>query len=431
MSVIEELTWRGMIHDIIPGTEAYLNEHKTAVYLGVDPTSDSMHIGNLVTVMMLVNLQQHGHTPVALVGGATGRVGDPSGKDKERQLLSEEILDHNVACIRTQLEHFLDFEGVINPAKMVNNYDWFKEMGFLQFLRDVGKHITISYMMNKESVKKRMQSEAGISYTEFAYQLLQGYDFYHLYKNHNVKMQVGGSDQWGNITTGTELVRRMLGAEEKAYAAVCPLLTREDGSKFGKTADGKSVWLDSKKTSPYEFYQYWMQASDADAEKYIKMFTLKEKDEIEDRIKEHHEQPHLRELQEAVATDITQRVHGSAGLLRAEKLTKFLFSKNNSPESLQDLSIEEWEDVAEVSDQKTIYRQKLESGMNITDLLVELEITKSKGEARRAIEKDRSISINLERCEDTNQQIGLKDVYYNRFMHVQKGKKSKFIVQLI
>ena len=240
MNVIEELWWRGMIQEIIPGTDAYLAENKISLYLGVDPTSDSMHIGNLVTVMMLVNFQKHGHSPVALVGGATGRVGDPSGKDKERKLLDEATLEHNVQGIRKQLESFLDFEAKENPARMINNYEWFQNMGFLEFLRDVGKHVTISYMMNKESVKKRLKSESGISYTEFAYQLLQGYDFYHLYKEQGVKMQIGGSDQWGNITTGTELIRRMLGSEEKAYAAVCPLLTREDGSKFGKSADGKA-----------------------------------------------------------------------------------------------------------------------------------------------------------------------------------------------
>ncbi len=430
MNVIEELTWRGMIHDIIPGTEDYLQNHKAAIYLGVDPSSDSMHIGNLVTVMMLVNFQKHGHTPIALVGGATGRVGDPSGKDKERQLLSEDILEYNVSCIRNQLEHFLDFEGVKNPAKLVNNYDWFKDMGFLEFLRDVGKHITISYMMNKESVRKRMNSEAGISYTEFAYQLLQGYDFYHLYSHHNVKMQIGGSDQWGNITTGTELIRRMTHSEEKAYAAVCPLLTREDGSKFGKTAEGESVWLDPAKTSPYEFYQYWMQASDSDAEKYIKIFTLQPLKDIEEQIVAHREAPHKRALQESVAKDITKRVHGNSGLLRAEKLTQFLFSKNNSPDSLLELSEVEWEDVTQVSDTLTIHKEKIQEGISIIDLLVELNIAKSKGEARRSIEKDKSIRINLERCEDVTKEINLEHVYFNRFLHIQKGKKNKFIIRL-
>jgi len=430
MNVIEELTWRGMIQDQIPGTEAYLEDHKVAVYLGVDPTSDSMHIGNLVPVMMLVHFQRYGHTPIALVGGATGRVGDPSGKDKERQLLSEEELDHNVECVRKQLEQFLDFKASPNPARMVNNYDWFEEMSFLRFLRDVGKHITISYMLNKESVKKRMQSEVGISYTEFAYQLLQGYDFYYLYTQHHVEMQIGGSDQWGNITTGTELIRRMSEGEAKVFAAVCPLLTREDGSKFGKTAEGKSVWLDPKKTSPYEFYQYWMQASDTDTEKYIKIFTLKPREEIESLIKTHTEAPHLRQLQEAVADDITLRIHGASGLQRARKLTNFLFSKNNSPKALEELSEEEWEDVVQVSDNKTLSKQKLESGINVVDLLVELGIAKSKGEARRAVEKDKSIRINLEKCGDANESVDMDRVYHHRFLHIQKGKKSKFIVKL-
>ena len=430
MNVIEELWWRGMIHEIIPGTDAYLAENKVAVYLGVDPTSDSMHIGNLATVMMLVNFQQHGHTPVALVGGATGRVGDPSGKDKERQLLDEETLEYNVSCIRKQLEFFLDFEAGENSARMINNYDWFQHMGFLEFLRDVGKHITISYMMNKESVKKRLKSESGISYTEFAYQLLQGYDFYHLYKEHGVKMQIGGSDQWGNITTGTELIRRMLGSEEKALAAVCPLITREDGSKFGKSADGTSVWLDPEKTSPYEFYQYWLQAADADAEKYIKIFTLKQKEEIEALITEHQQAPHLRILHTALAQDITKRVHGNKGLEQAEKLTQFLFGRNTSEESLQGLSLGEWKEIAKVSDTKKYPKERIEAGVGILDFLVELGIAKSKGEARRAIEKDKSIKINLTSCKAPDLQLGIADAFHGGFIHVQKGKKNKFIVHV-
>ena len=430
MNVIEELWWRGMIHEIIPGTDAYLAENKVAVYLGVDPTSDSMHIGNLATVMMLVNFQQHGHTPVALVGGATGRVGDPSGKDKERQLLDEETLEHNVSCIRKQLESFLDFESGSNPAMLINNYDWFKEMGFLEFLRDVGKHITITYMMNKESVKKRLRSETGISYTEFAYQLLQGYDFYHLYKEHGVKMQIGGSDQWGNITTGTELIRRMLGSEEKALAAVCPLITREDGSKFGKSADGKSVWLDPEKTSPYEFYQYWLQAADADAVKYIKIFTLKSKEEIEALVAEHQEAPHKRALHNALAKDITQRVHGDEGLEQAEKLTEFLFGRNTSEASLKALSLSEWKEIAKVSDTKSYPKEKMSTGVGILDFLVELGITQSKGEARRAIEKDHSIKVNLLPCEASDLQLDLSHAFHGGYIHVQKGKKNKFIVQL-
>lgn len=430
MNVIEELRWRGMIHEIIPGTEEHLQDHKVAVYLGVDPTGDSMHIGNLVTVMMLVNFQKHGHTPIALVGGATGRVGDPSGKDHERQLLSVEQIEHNVAGIRKQLAHFLDFEAAENPARMVNNYDWFKDMTFLDFLRDVGKHITISYMLSKESVKKRMQGESGISYTEFAYQLVQGYDFYHLYAKEGVEMQIGGSDQWGNITTGTELIRRKVGSEAKAFAAVCPLLTREDGSKFGKSADGKSIWLDPQKTSPYEFYQYWMQAADADAEKYIRFFTLKSREEIEALEAAHREAPHLRQLQQAVAEDVTRRVHGEKGLQGAQKVTEFLFGRNTTPESLAALEPQEWREVAQAGEILSIGRQEMESGMPILDLLVALGVVNSKGEARRAIEKDQSIRINLARCENIEMNIGMDQVYHNQFFHVQKGKKNKYIVQV-
>ena len=430
MNVIEELRWRGMIHEIIPGTEEYLQNNKVSVYLGVDPTSDSMHIGNLLPVMMLVNFQKHGHTPYALVGGATGRVGDPSGKDHERQLMSAEQIEYNLSCIRRQMEHFLAFDGVDNAAQMVNNYDWFKEMSFLDFLRDVGKHITISYMMGKESVKKRMQGDSGISYTEFAYQLVQGYDFYHLYKEHGVQMQIGGSDQWGNITTGTELIRRMIPGETKAFAAVCPLLTREDGSKFGKSADGKSVWLDAEKTSPYEFYQYWLNLGDLDAAKLIKIYTLKGSEEVNALIAEHEEAPHVRKLQAALAEDITLRVHGVSGIASAQKLTAFLFGKNNSQEALAALSEEDWKEVANVSDSLSITKDQLSGGMGILDLLVELGVVKSKGEARRSIEKDKSIKLNLERCESIEMQVDMSNTYFNQFFHLQKGKKQKFIVKL-
>ena len=310
---------------------------------------------------------------------------------------------------------------------MVNNYDWFKNMNTLTFLRDVGKHITISYMLNKESVKKRIQSESGISYTEFAYQLIQGYDFLHLYENENVRVQIGGSDQWGNITTGTELIRRKTSG--KAYAVVCPLITREDGSKFGKTADGQSVWLDAQKTSPYEFYQYWIQTSDADAEQYIKRFTLKSKEVIDALISTHREAPHLRQLQQALAEDITTRVHGEVGLQQAQLVTTFLFGRNTSSEALEQLKEEDWHTVAKVADQKGIDKEKLESGMSILDFLVEIGVTQSKGEARRAIEKDRSIRINLQRCETIEETVDVSRLYFDRYLHVQKGKKQKFIVQ--
>ncbi|MEM9984557.1 MAG: tyrosine--tRNA ligase [Bacteroidota bacterium] len=431
MNIIEELKWRGLVQEIIPGTEEYLLENKVSVYLGVDPTGNSMHIGNLVTVMMLVNLQRAGHKPYALVGGATGMVGDPSGKDKERQLLSIETIQQNVEGIRQQLSHFLDFEGD-NAAVMVNNYDWFKDISFLDFLRDVGKHLTVNYMTSKESVKKRMSGEAGISYTEFAYQLLQGYDFYHLYQHHQVKMQVGGSDQWGNITTGTELIRRKSEGEAKAYAVVCPLLTREDGSKFGKTAEGKSVWLDPEKTSPYEFYQYWMHVSDEDIEKFIKIFTLKDRAEIEALVAEHQEAPHLRILHKALADDLTMRVHGQAGLDLALKLTEFLFSRKTTPESLAALSESEWQEVVRNSpDTLKLERDMMAEGLGILDLLTELGITSSKGEARRSVEKDKSVSINGQKVSSSEYSLNLETPFYGRYLQVQRGKKNRFLVEVI
>ena len=431
MNIIEELKWRGLVQEIIPGTEEYLLENKVSVYLGVDPTGNSMHIGNLVPVMMLVNLQRAGHKPYALVGGATGMVGDPSGKDKERQLLSMDAIQANAAGIRKQLSHFLDFEGE-NAAVMVNNYDWFKDIGFLEFLRDVGKHVTINYMTNKESVKKRMNGEAGISYTEFAYQLLQGYDFYHLYQHHQVKMQVGGSDQWGNITTGTELIRRKSEGEAKAYAVVCPLLTREDGSKFGKTAEGKSVWLDPEKTSPYEFYQYWMNVGDDDAEKFIKIFTLKEREEINALVAEHQEAPHQRRLHQALAEDITRRVHGQEGLDLALKLTQFLFSRNTTPESLATLSESEWQEVVRNSpDTLKLEKEKIEQGMGVLDLLTELGITSSKGEARRSVEKDNSVSVNGQKVGSSDYSLNLEAAFYGKYLQVQRGKKKRYLVEVV
>lgn len=433
MNVIEELRWRGLIHEIVPGTKEHLNEHSVSVYLGVDPTGDSMHIGNLVPVMMMVHLQRAGHTPYALVGGATGRVGDPSGKDKERQLLDEKTIEHNVRSIRAQLERFLDFSPERdNRAIMVNNYDWLGEMGFLEFLRDVGKHLTINYMMSKESVKKRIASESGISYTEFAYQLLQGYDFLYLYQHYGVQMQVGGSDQWGNITTGTELIRRKLGHEVETFAAVCPLMTREDGSKFGKTAEGDSVWLSAEKTSPYEFYQYWVNVGDQDAEKFIKIFTLKTQAEIEALATEHQAAPHLRTLQKALAEDITRWVHGEAGLNSALKLTQFLFGKKTSPEAMADLSVADWREVAKASqDTKPLSRSSLGEGLSLVDLLVALEITASKGEARRAIEKDNSVTVNTARVSDAQAVIGADQFFHGQYLLLQRGKKNRYLVELV
>ncbi len=431
MNFIEELKWRGLYQDSVPGTEEFLLENKTAGYLGVDPSGNSMHIGNLLPMMMLVHFQRAGHTPIALVGGATGMVGDPSGKDKERQLLSEEQINYNVECMRKQMAHFLDFEAEGNPAIMVNNYDWFKEIGFLTFLRDVGKHITINYMMAKDSVKKRLAGESGISYTEFAYQLLQGYDYVHLYRHHGARLQVGGSDQWGNITTGTELIRRMGGGEDKAYAVICPLLTREDGSKFGKTADGESVWLDPERTTPFQFYQYWINSGDGDAKKYIKCYTLKPREEIEALIEAHDQDPGQRSLQKALAADLVLRVHGQEALDNTLALTAFLFARNTSPEALKALTEGQWKEVAANSpDRKQISQDKLANGINIMDLLVELGITKSKGEARRAILQDKSIRINAERCETIEQDVNMEHVFHGTYFQVQKGKKNRYIVEV-
>jgi tyrosyl-tRNA synthetase len=433
MNVIEELRWRGLLQDAIPGTEAFLNAAPRRVYLGVDPTGSSIHIGNLVALMMLVHMQRAGHHPVALVGGATAMVGDPSGKDKERQLLSIEEIRYNSECIRRQIAHFLQFEDVPNPAVMVNNYDWLGQMGFLEFLRDVGKHLTVNYMMSKESVRKRMAGDSGISYTEFAYQLLQGYDFLHLYQHHGVQLQVGGSDQWGNITTGTELIRRKLGPEAEAYAAVCPLLTREDGSKFGKTADGQSIWLDPARTSPYEFYQYWRNAADADAERYIRIFTLKPQAEIEALAASHAAAPHLWALQKALAEDVTRRVHGEAGLAQALKLTEFLFGGGNTREALAALAPEEWHAVTQAPEAHTLQipRGRLELGVGIIDLLHELGIAASKGEARRAIEKDRSIRLNAERVDSLEQTASVADLFHGRYLQIQKGKRDRYIVTAV
>ncbi|MDX1908952.1 MAG: tyrosine--tRNA ligase [Bacteroidia bacterium] len=431
MNLIEEFRWRGLFQDMMPGTDTFLMSGPTRGYVGVDPSGDSMHIGNLVAVTMLVHLQRAGHSPVALVGGATGMVGDPSGKDKERPLMSEELLRHNAECIRRQLESFLDFDTKLNPAEVVNNYDWLGQMGFLDFLRDVGKHIPISYMLGKESVKKRMTSESGISYTEFAYQLLQGYDYYWLYTHKDVRLQMGGSDQWGNITTGTELIRRKVGPDAQAYAVVCPLLTREDGTKFGKTADGSSVWLDPNRTSPYEFYQYWRNATDADAEKYIRLFTLKGREEIEALIETHRAAPHQWALQLQLAEEVTRRVHGDTGLASAQKLTQFLYGGYSTREALAGLSAEDWAAAARVSDTKSFARERLTTGVNILDLLTELEIAKSRSDARRAIEADKSVRINTERCESPEAVIGLEDVFHGQYLQVQRGKKEKYIVALV
>lgn len=423
MKLIDELQWRGMIHDIMPGTEDQLSKEMTTGYVGFDPTADSLHIGNLVPVMMLVHLQRAGHKPIALVGGATGMVGDPSGKSAERQLLSEEILNHNLECQKNQLMQFLDFNCGENSAEIVNNYDWFKNFSFLGFIRDVGKHITVNYMLAKDSVKNRL--EGGMSFTEFSYQLVQGYDFLHLYENHNCKIQMGGSDQWGNIVTGTELIRRK--AQGEAFALTAPLIKKADGTKFGKS-EGGNVWLDPEKTSPYKFYQYWLNASDEDAANFIRIFTLFSKEEVEALEKEHAEAPNLRTLQKALAKDITTRVHSEADYEMAAKASNILFGKSTS-EDLESLNEKTLLAVFDGVPQVEISRADLEATDNPVDLLSTVTkevIFPSKGEARRML-KGGGVSINKNKVEgpDTLPQIKLLQ---DKYFLVQKGKKNYYLV---
>ena len=376
MNFVEEMKWRGMIHDIMPGTEEQLQKEMTSAYIGFDPTADSLHIGSLVQIMTLVHLQRSGHKPFALVGGATGMVGDPSGKSKERNLLSADILEHNLKCVQEQLARFLDFDCGENSAEIVNNLDWFKGFGFLDFIRDVGKHISINYMMAKDSVKSRL--ETGMSFTEFTYQLVQGYDFYHLYTKHNCKIQLGGSDQWGNIVTGTELIRRKSRGE--AFAITTPLIKKVDGTKFGKT-EGGNVWLDSERTSPYKFYQYWLNASDEDAKTYIKIFTLMPKLEIDALIIEHEEAPHLRVLQKTLGKDVTIRVHGEAAYHRAIEASEILFGKDTA-EQLKNIEERDLLDIFEGVPQFDISKSDLVSGIQIIDLLAQKsQVFQSNGDA--------------------------------------------------
>ncbi len=418
---IEELKWRGMIHDIMPGSEETLLEGVKSAYIGFDPTADSLHIGSLVQIMTLVHFQKCGHKPIALVGGATGMVGDPSGKSQERNLLSEDILQHNLSCIREQLSKFLDFDSTTNPAEMVNNYDWFKDFNFLDFIRDVGKHITINYMMAKDSVKSRLES--GLSFTEFSYQLVQGYDFYWLYENKGCTIQLGGSDQWGNIVTGTELIRRKAGGE--AFAITTPLIKKADGTKFGKT-EGGNVWLDKKKTSPYKFYQYWLNASDEDAANYIRIFTLLSKEEIEAIEAEHNDAPHLRVLQKTVARDITKRVHSQEDLDMAEKASGILFGKSTK-EDLSTLDESTLLSVFEGVPQATISKDALSK--SVADFLSEgtdnLVFT-SKGEARRMI-KGGGVSVNKEKILDAEQSAEI-ELLQGKYLLVQKGKKNYYLL---
>lgn len=418
---IAELQWRGMIHDIMPGTEEALLKKVSAGYIGFDPTADSLHVGHLVQIMTLVHFQRAGHKPYALVGGATGMVGDPSGKSQERNLLDTATLDHNVACVRKQLEAFLDFDCEANAAEMVNNYDWFKDMSFLDFIRDVGKHISVNYMMAKDSVKKRL--ETGMSFTEFSYQLVQGYDFYHLNKHHNCILQLGGSDQWGNIVTGTELIRRKAGGE--AYAVTTPLIKKADGTKFGKTESG-SVWLDPEKTSPYAFYQFWLNASDTDAANYIRIFTLRTKEEIEALEATHAEAPHLRVLQKAIAEDITTRVHGAAALQTAIAASNILFGKSTA-EDLRSLSEKDFFAVFEGVPQATISAADFGTGMSIIDALAaKTGFLSSNGEARREL-KANAIAVNKDKVGE-DFIITADELINGRYALLGKGKKNNYIL---
>jgi tyrosyl-tRNA synthetase len=420
---VEELKWRGMVHDIMPGTEELLNKGITAGYIGFDPTASSLTVGNLVQVMILVHFQNAGHKPVALVGGATGMIGDPSGKSEERKLLSEETLTHNQNCVKKQLSKFLSFTGE-NAAEVVNNYDWFKDFSFIGFLRDVGKHLTVNYMMSKESVKKRL--ETGISFTEFSYQLLQGYDYLHLYKNKNCRLQMGGSDQWGNITAGTELVRRMEGGE--AFALTTPLLTKADGTKFGKS-EGGNIWLDPAMTSPYKFYQFWLNSADDDAKKFIRIFTLKTKEDIEALEKEHETAPHLRILQKALAEEITTRVHSKEDYITAVKASEILFGKSTT-EDLESLDEDTLLSVFEGVPQVEITKDLLAETPTITDLLSVATgnvIFTSKGEARKMITGG-GVSINKIKIE-SEQRIDYK-LLQDKYLLVQKGKKNYFLLKV-
>ncbi len=425
---VEALRWRGMIHDMTPGTEEQLTKEMTTAYVGIDPTADSLHIGHLVGIMMLKHLQLAGHKPLALIGGATGMIGDPSGKSQERNLLDEATLRHNQECLKQQLAKFLDFETEeSNKAELVNNYDWMKDFSFLEFIRDVGKHITVNYMMSKDSVKKRLSAESasGMSFTEFTYQLVQGYDFLYLYQHKQCKLQMGGSDQWGNITTGTELIRRKMGAENQAFALTCPLITKADGGKFGKTESG-NIWLDPEKTTPYAFYQFWLNCSDEDAAKYVKIFTLMSRDEIDKLIEEHSQAPHLRVLQKALAREITIRVHSEEALKGAEEASQILFGKATT-EALRRLDEKTLLSVFDGVPTVTVSKEKVSEGRDITEFLAaETAIFASKGEARRML-KDNGLSVNKEKVNDTY-QISNSDLLNGRYILIQKGKKNYYLV---
>lgn len=423
---VEELKWRGMLHDAMPGAEEHLLEEMRSAYMGIDPTADSLHIGHLVGVMMLRHFQLAGHKPYALIGGATGMIGDPSGKSAERNLLDEATLRHNQRALQEQLSRFLDFDSAAdNAAVLVNNYDWMKDFSFLEFIRDVGKHITVNYMMAKDSVKKRLASEAkeGMSFTEFTYQMVQGYDFLYLYQNYSCSLQMGGSDQWGNITTGAEMIRRI--GNGKGYAVTCPLITKADGTKFGKTEDG-NIWLDAERTSPYRFYQYWLNVSDADAEKYIKIFTFLLKDDIENLIGEHQETPHLRILQKRLAEEITVMVHSHDALGNALKASNILFGKSTS-EDLKKLDEKTFLDVFDGVPQAEISRSELENGLDMIAALADKTgFLASNSEARREL-KQNAISVNKEKVKG-DFSITASDLINEKFVLLQKGKKNYFVL---
>lgn len=427
MNFVEELTWRGMIHDIMPGTEECLEKEMVAGYVGIDPTADSLHIGHLVGVMMLKHLQHAGHQPIALVGGATGMIGDPSGKSQERNLLDEETLRHNQECIREQIARFLDFETTApNRALMVNNYDWMKDVSFIGFIRDIGKHITVNYMMAKDSVKKRLSPDAGtgMSFTEFTYQLVQGFDYLHLYREHHCKLQMGGSDQWGNITTGTELIRRKEGGE--AYALTCPLITKSDGGKFGKTEEG-NVWLDPERTSPYKFYQFWLNVSDEDAEKYIRIFTMLGKEEVESLVKSHQEAPHTRVLQKRLAREVTTMVHSEEEYNMAVEASSILFGKATH-ETLSGIPEKMFLSVFEGVPMHTITKQQMKA--DVTTMLTEsTSVFASKGELRRLI-KGGGLSLNKSKVTDPDLEISPEQFINQKYLLVQKGKKNYFLIRV-
>lgn len=425
MNLIEELKWRGMIADIMPGTEEQLLKEMTTAYIGFDPTADSLHIGSLVPILLLMHLQKAGHKPIALVGGATGMIGDPSGKSQERNLLDNDTLQKNIAGVKGQLERFLDFNPALpNSAEMANNYDWFQKIGFIDFLRDVGKHITVNYMMAKDSVRKRIEGEVGLSYTEFAYQLMQGYDFLWLYEHKNCKLQMGGSDQWGNITTGTELIRRKVGGE--AFAFTCPLITKADGGKFGKTEQG-NVWLDAERTTPYQFYQFWLNAGDEDATKWIKIFTFLDQPTVVALLEAHAADPGKRLLQKKLAEEVTRLVHGEEALQTALETTEKLFSRATaSIEELSESDLEQMEGIVQVD----FDRAQLASGVDVVSFLAATNIFPSKGEARKMVQGG-GVSINREKIVGQDVLVNVQHLLYDKYILVQKGKKQYFLVKAV